>query len=198
MGFFNWLKSNEEEIGQDEDFITERLKEKKWIRVAFGIQLSNKKKFDNFIRIIEEETGWDAKEDYDKLKKKFTKGNKTNVRNFQVGGSFTTDEFLKLKDKILKAKQRLSKENKKPIWYITQTDMYTGEETNSENLECTAYDLIQAYDPIMLTNPLLSISFYLERLQEMNKKDKELVKNILGDYLEKIKINNAPYGVVLN
>ena len=189
MGIFDWLKSDNEEVEDYGDLeidpIKERLEERKWIRVVFNLPLLNKNKFCKDIKIIEEETGWNAKEDYDKIKNE-------GITNFQVGGSFNVEEFLKLRESILKAKARLSKSKKNPIWYVTQIEYSTGDE-----IDGTFTNLIQAFDiGDSLLTPLLEMNFFLEKLEELNKKDKNFIKKILGIELEKIELSNTSEGII--
>jgi len=179
------VDSNKQGLFEEYSPSNERKKDRKWIKVVFNISTSDKKVFDRHIKIIEEETKWNINEDYGGLKKK-------GITNFQVGGSFTIKEFLKLKEGILKAREKLSKKNKKPVWYIIQIDeTIEGEETETfSNLE-ESFDITTS-----LLTPLLNISFFLEKLQDLNKKDKEIIKKMLGDYLEKIELANAPDGFI--
>lgn len=190
MGWFDWLNPKEE-IEEDEeledDLNEERLRENRWIKIVFSLPLENEKEFYKNIEIIEKHTGWKAKEDFNKLKKK-------GITTFQVGGSFSISEFLEIKTNVLNAKKNISKINKEPFWYMDETSNYTG-----NRLEGTFYNLIEVFDvDKSLTSPLLSFRFFLEKLQDLNKKDKKLVREILGTNLEKIKLNNTDSGVIIN
>ena len=197
MGWFDWLKSNEEDLEEsgeeDENFIIRRAKTRKWIKVVFSIPITNEKNFNNDIKVIEKETHWNAKEDYLKLKEK-------GVTIFQVGGFLSVKDFLKLKESILKTRKKLSRSNENPIWYVLEESEIIGETigfkngkpfVEKEKEEWKAYNLVESFDVgKSLVTPLLSIIFFLERLQDLNKKDKKLTKEILGDNLENIKLSN--------
>lgn len=190
MGWFDWLNPKEE-IEEDEELEEnlnqERLREDKWIKIVFSLSLENEKEFYKNIEIIEKHSGWKAKEDFNKLKK-------SGTTTFQVGGSFSINEFLKIKSKVLNAKKNISKSNKEPFWYVDETSNYTGNRLNG-----TFYNLIEVFDvDKSLMSPLLSFRFFLEKLQDLNKKDKKLVREILGTDLEEIKLKNTNSGMIMN
>ena len=55
MGWFDWLKSNEEDLEESgeehENFIIRRAKTRKWIKVVFSIPITNEKNFNNDIKV---------------------------------------------------------------------------------------------------------------------------------------------------